>query len=339
MRLYRPIYYVMSGCRLLNDEGRTLSQDELMKLWGLYNMMVGSTLSTFILRGESDENLRSQFGTDTQNPTLLAKYFFMVGEKGRMCWNNKEFLNPDDVSVENFSKICIALYRYINEGRRGNTSRSFKMRDFYDRNTEFCRDLENTDEIVAKYVKLKTKVRSIVNLYYLAIAHTINSYGYKKASSFVSATTNAEVAQEFTDDVCIYGWVPKEFVGVRCSQYKTIDYVVTECEAEVKKTGMPYCESPVYPDQKEVALRCGFLPHFIIGFKISNSFYVNPAVFSSMDKLQERRSFKELCQYKSRLLRMGLEVDQTNFEEFCRLTNYKRYYTYDGVKYEVHCLC
>lgn len=338
MRLYSPIYFVLSGCRLLNDEGEALSQDELMKLWGLYNMMVGSTLSTFILRGESDENLRSQFGTDTESPRLLAKYLFMVGEKGRMCWTDKEFLDPDDVSEENFRKICRAFYRYIDEGCRGNSGRSFKMRDFHDRNTDFCRALENTDEIVAKYVLLKKKVRRTVNLYYLSIAHTINSYGYKKASSFVSATTNVDVAQEFTDDVCIYGWVPKEPVGISRSQYKTIDFVVTENEGIVKQTGLPYCESPVYPEQKEVALRCGFLPHFIIGFKVKNNFYVNPAVFSSMDKLQEKRTFKELCQYKSRLLNYGLEVDQTNFEEFCRLTKFKRYYTYDGVKYEVHCL-
>ena len=338
MRLYSPLYFILSRCRLLNDEAETLSQEELMKLWGLYNMMVGSTLSTFILRGESDENLRSQFGTDTQNPTMLAKYLFMVGVKGRMCWNNKEFLNPDNNTPENFRKICIALKRYINEGCRSKTGRSFKMRDFYDRNTEFCRALDDIDEIVTKYAKLKSKVRRAVNLYYLAIAHTINSYGYKKASSFVSATTDADVAQEFTDDICIYGWVPKEPAGVSRREYRTIDYVVTEKEALVKQTGMPYCEAPVYPEQREISLRCGFLPHFIIGFKVKNNFYVNPAVFSSMDKLQEKRTFKELIQYKSRLLRCGLEVDQTNFEEFCRLTKFMRYYTYDGAKYEVYCL-
>lgn len=338
MRLYRPLYFVMTGCKLLNDEGIVLMQDELLKLWDFYQMMVGSTLSTIILRGESDENLRSQFNTDTQNPTLLAKYLFMVGEKGRMCWNDKEFLNPDDNTSENFRKICLALKRYIDEGCKGITGRSFKMRDFYDRNGDFCRALENTDEIVAKYSKLKSKERRGVNLYYLAIAHTINSYGYKKASCFVSATTNAEVAQEFTDDVCIYGWVPKEPAGVSRSQYRTIDYVVAENETVVKLSGMPYCESPVYPEQKEVALRCGFLPHFIIGFKIKNCFYVNPAVFLSMDIMQDKRSFKELCQYKSRLLRYGLEVDQSNFEEFCRLTKFKRYYTFDGEKYEIRCV-
>lgn len=323
---------------MLNDEGEALSQDELMKLWGLYNMMVGSTLSTFILRGESDENLRSQFGTDTENPRLLAKYLFMVGEKGRMCWTDKEFLDPDNVSEENFRKICKTLYRYIDEGCRGHSGRTFKMRDFYNRNTEFCRALENTDEIVAKYAKLNNKVRRAVNLYYLSIAHTINSYAYKKASAFVSATTSAKVATEFTDNICIYGWVPREHVGINSAQYRTIDYVITKCEPVAKRSGMPCCDTPVYPDQKEISLRCGFLPHFIIGFKVKNNFYVNPAVFSSMEKLQGMRSFKQLCNFKSCLLRYGLEIDQSNFEEFCRHTNFKRYYTYDGIKYEVHCL-
>lgn len=59
------------------------------------------------------------------------------------------------------------------------------MRDFYDRNIDFCSTLKNTDDIEAKYAKLKSKERRAVNLFYLAIAHTINSYGYKKASSFV----------------------------------------------------------------------------------------------------------------------------------------------------------
>lgn len=169
MRLYRPLYFVMTGCKLLNDEGIALSQDELLKLWDFYQMMVGSTLSTLILRGDSDENLRSQFDTDTQNPTLLAKYIFMVGEKGRMCWNNKEFLDPDDVTPENFRKICLALTRFITEGRRGHTGRSEMMRDFYERNKQFCEALENADGIIDRYANLRPRDRRLVNLYYLSM--------------------------------------------------------------------------------------------------------------------------------------------------------------------------
>ena len=38
--------------------------------------------------------------------------------------------------LTNFRKICKALKRYINEGCRGNTGRSFIMRYFHDRNKE-----------------------------------------------------------------------------------------------------------------------------------------------------------------------------------------------------------
>ena len=80
MRFYRPIHFIMSGCNLLNDEGGALSQDELMKLCGLYNMMAGSPLSTFILRGESDDNLRSQYGTTGEFATYCVSTNF-IGRK------------------------------------------------------------------------------------------------------------------------------------------------------------------------------------------------------------------------------------------------------------------
>ena len=333
MKCNRPLYFVLTECHLMDDNGQLLVQEDLLKIWELYNLMVGSTLSTFILRGESNENLISQFGADANDPVLLAKYLFMAGEKGRICWSEKEYLDPDDVSSENFKKVCGTLARYIREGCRGNGGRADKMRDFVARNGAFCQAIENADKLVAKYDKLSKRKRHTLNLYYLSIAHTINSLAYKKASGFVSATTKGAVADDFTGDVCIYGWVPKE-TGFN----RTIDYVISENTEAVKNMGMPYCDTPVYPEQKEISLRCGFLPHFIIGFKVRNNFYVNPAVFTSIDKMREKRTFKKLSQYRSDLLRYGLNVDQTNFEEFCRMTHFKRFYTFDGVKYEIHSL-
>jgi hypothetical protein len=94
----------------------------------------------------------------------------------------------------------------------------------------------------------------------------------------------------------------------------------------------------VYPEQKEIALRCGILPHFIIGFKAGRNFYVNPAIFRSMDNMEKLDTFRKLCTFKRSIICNGLEVDQTNFEEFCRKTNFKRFYTFDGNEYEIHCL-
>ena len=69
-----------------------------------------------------------------------------------------------------------------------------------------------------------------------------------------------------------------------------------------------------------------------------SKFYVNPAISRSMERMGALRSFKELNEYKRRLIMYGLDVDQSNFEDFCRMTNFKRYYTFDGEKYEIYCL-
>ena len=120
------------------------------------------------------------------------------------------------------------------------------------------------------------------------------------------------------------------------NQIKPIEYVLTTSKSDIKQFGFPCCDTPVYPEQKEVSLRCGILPHFIIGFQAGCHFYVNPAIFSTMNKLEEIDSFQELCTFKKHLLLYGLDIDQSDFKEFCRKTNFKRYYTYDEGKYHLH---
>lgn len=330
-----PIYFALSNSILVKDNGEVLTQKELLKLWGFLNLLIGSRYSTFIMRGESNENLIAQYGFDTESPELLAQCIFMAGEKGRICWNAKMYLDPDNTSPANFDSICKALKKDIKEGCKGNSNRTHMMQDFYSRNQKFCNAFESIDKLVHIYKQLPINDRKRVNLYYLSITHTINSHKYKRASSFVSTTTNSRVADQFTNDTTVYGWVPRIQVQKR---KKSIEYVITQNCSRVKQLGLPYCETPVYPEQKEIALRCGILPHFIIGFKVGPYLYVNPAIFRSMDKMEELDTFRKLCAFKRNIICNGLEVDQTNFEEFCRKTNFKRYYTYDGYEYEIHCL-
>lgn len=336
MSSFIPIYNALHWRKLKNHDDEDLPQEDVLKLWGFYNMMKWTRGCSFVMRGESNGNLMDQFGTDASNPALLAKYLFMTGEKGRICWENRKYLDPDDTRKENFEAICNALARYIREGCRGESGRAKMMRDFNNRNEAFCGAFKNIDDIVSRYEPLKEKDKRRANLYYLAIAHTINSCEYRKSSSMVSTTKDRSVAEKFTADVCIYGWVPR--VAISHARMKTIDVVDTKEITFLKRKGLPYFESPVYPDQKEVVLRCGFLPHFIIGFMVGSRFYVNPAISRSIDRMQEMRSFQELNEFKNQLIMYGLDVDQRNFEEFCRMTNFKRYYTFDREKYEIHIL-
>ena len=265
-------------------------------------MLNGSRYSTFILRGESNENLRGQYNFDANTPDLLSQCMFMTGEKGRMCWNEKTFLNPDDVSSENFKLICDLLYGLITEGlERGGNNRVQKMKDFELRNQDFCNAFREVKNIIYLYKKLSVRDRRKVNIYYLSIAHTINSYRYKKVSSFVSVTTDFKTANQFAQDVIIYGWVPQNIIYRNTlSIFSSIEYVITDNKSSIKQLGLPYCAMPVYPDQKEISLRCGLLPHFIIGFKIDKKFYVNPAIFVTMNKMEEMNSFRTLCSFRKK---------------------------------------
>lgn len=333
-----PLYFALTNSKILTDNGVALSQIELMKFWNFVNMLIGSRYSTIIMRGESDSNLQYQYNFDTKTPELLAKCIFMVGEKGRICWSVKNFINPDDTSNENFRLICEMLNQSIKEGlNKGNENRKQKIQDFYSRNRRFCEAFDGIDSLIGIYEKLKLDDRKKVNLYYLSLLHSINGYKYKKASSFVSSTTNPEIANQFTSDATIYGWLPRRRSQNRMGETsQLIQYIITENKSIVKEFNLPFCDTPVYPEQKEISLRCGILPHFIIGFKVSEKFYVNPAIFNSMDKMYDVSSFRKLCAFKRDLMFDGLDVDQTNFEEFCRTTNFKRYFTYDGYKYELY---
>lgn len=340
MNKYESLYFALSNSQIVNSNGETLSQDELLMLWNFINLLIGSRYSTFIFRGESNENLIKQYNWDTNVPDLLAQCIFMTGEKGRMCWNQKKILDPENTSSDNFQSICKMINNCIERGcTKGNVNRRQKILDFVQRNQRFCDAFKNIEQLVHTYNKLTEDDRKIVNLYYLSILHTINSYKYQEASNFVSTTTDHRVAKQFTDDATIYGWVPKAtFSGIVQNQPKTIEYFINKNTSAIKKLCLPFCNTPVYPDQKEILLRCGILPHFIIGFKTSKRFYVNPAIYSSMSKMNEINSFRKLCSFKKKLILWGLDVDQSNFEEFCYQTNFKRFYTYDGYKYELHSL-
>lgn len=330
------LFYALSNKRLFNGSGVKLTQLELLKFWEFYNLFVGSTFSRLIMRGESDENLAQQFYADTKNPVALAGCLFMTGEKARYCWNNNKFVDPDDASTDNFNSICESLYHAIHDGACGKSKRAERIRAFCLNNAEFCKALKNISGIVKVYEGLSVSDRQAANLHYLSIIHTINSLEHNRVSGFISTTTDAQVADEFSEDCIIYGWVPKPPRVAAARRFRTIDIVEARNRKTLKQLGLPFPNTPVYPKQNEISIRCGLLPHFIIGFTAGRGFYVNPAVFLAMDKMHELTTFRALSSYKRDLQLGGLEVNQEGFEDFLRQTNFRRYFTFDGDEYRLH---
>ncbi len=336
MSYFENLFFTLSNKRLINSTGVRLTQEELLKLWEFYNLFMGSVYSKLVMRGESDENLARQFNVDTRNPVALAGCLFMTGEKARNCWNNNIFVDPDDTSTENFKRICESLYHLINDGARGKSKRAERIRAYCLENAEFCKAFENIPEITKVYKDLNDFDKQKVNLHYLSIIHTINSLEHQRVSGFISTTTDSQVAGHFAGGCIIYGWVPKLPGESITRRSRSIDLVDSRNSNMLKQLGLPYPVTPVYPEQNEVSIRCGLLPHFIIGFTAGRDFYVNPAIFPAMDKMHELTTFRDLSNYKRELQLGGLEVNQEGFEDFIRQTNYRRYFTFDGDEYNLH---
>ena len=108
--------------------------------------------------------------------------------------------------------------------------------------------------------------------YYLSILHTIGKSGNDK-SYFLSSSTNYLVANKFQgNNVIIYGWLPRKGIKSRIIKYNDIE---TNSQY-VKSLNLPTYQFPIDPEQCEICIKCGLLPHFIIGFQHDNRFYINP---------------------------------------------------------------
>ena len=150
--------------------------------------------------------------------------------------------------------------------------------------------------------------------YYLSILHTIGKSANGK-SFFLSASKNYMVADEFkgANSIIIYGWLPQK--GINNHIIKYID--VEKSSSFVKKIGLPTCNVPIYPEQREICIKCGLLPNYIIGFQHDNKFYINPNILKT--------------QWHDNIVYDGLDIDQKNFNDLLTKSKYSQSFIYyDG---------
>lgn len=220
----------------------------------------------------------------------------------------------------------------LESASKGSPGRRERMNNFISHNSDFANAfISRGDSLLNKYERLSSEDKKAVNMYYLALVHTINPYAYKKQSNFVSASKNIEVAEQFESSLMILAWMPKRSFQPFVASGRTTEFV-TVC----KSVGLPYAGTPVYPEQAEITVRYGLLPHFIIGVKINKDFYINPALFETMELFSQCRTLKQLRQLRQDVIMHGLKVNQDRFLHYCTLTNYRRYFTYDGTQYHLH---
>ena len=61
MSSFIPIYNALHWRKLKNHDDEDLPQEDVLKLWGFYNMMKWTRGCSFVMRGESNGNLVSLY--------------------------------------------------------------------------------------------------------------------------------------------------------------------------------------------------------------------------------------------------------------------------------------
>lgn len=223
-----------------NIDCQDVTSAQIYSLWSFLNMLTPYRGKTLIARGESDENLRNHYCADTTQLPMLLDFMFTIGEKCRQCFSDNMYIDPDDTSCHNFSEICYLLRNALVSAGKGSSGRIKIMNDFISKNWEFADAFLSKERILTeKYKRLDSERRKLVNMYYLAILHTINSSEYKYRSNYLSTSRKLEVAERFECSLLIIGWMPRRSSLAYVASRDTGDFV-TVCES----VGLPFAKPP-----------------------------------------------------------------------------------------------
>lgn len=294
----------------VNDQ--SASQKEQQQFFSFIKSLKSSKRVRFVFRGNS--NIIKYYDTDVDNIPLLSHCIFCIGDKG--CY----FLQK---KLIDFKEIFPVIWNKFNDKVCKLNFRSEQTKQhvlhFLKCNPEIQQYFSNEQnrksfECISD---LPIEDRKKVADYYLSILHTIGKSANGK-SFFLSASKNYMVADEFkgTNSIIIYGWLPKK--GINNHIIKYID--VEKYSSFVKKIGLPTCNVPIYPEQREICIKCGLLPNYIIGFQHDNKFYINPNILKT--------------QWHDNIVYDGLDIDQKKFNDLLTKSKYSQSFIYyDGDYY------
>lgn len=297
---------------------RSLSGEEKVLFNSFIDQFVSAPNRRIIYRG--DNNLRKQYNIDITSSDLLAEYIFLVGMKGKY-FLHKEYKfelmdTEDDIFIHIFNhihdKICNCSY----DNPRTREKITYFLKD-NPKIQEFFSTKANINQFQKIIQSISPEKKAAVKDYYFSLFHTINSSG----SYFLSSSTSMDIANKFcSDGIVLIGWLPSKDLKNKTIEYNEI-YKINE---EISRIKLPTYTKPVYPEQQEICLKCGMLPHYIIGFIASSAFIINPAILKDMKSSD--------CSISDIIIN-GLNIDQRDFFKRLKETNYCHAYVFDNGQY------
>ena len=289
-----------------------MTQEELIR----YNCFLLTQLDLMrrkeiraLYRGDSLKNLCEKLNVDYNNGASNVKdileRLFMVGEKAIRYYTDNETFRIEDANNFVFDKI-MGYFKSSLKAKNTNTIY------FFERNKtlrNFFSDTNNKRIFLETIDRADKNERLSIRNYYLTLLHQLAAINYKRKSHFVSTSNDYKIAERFANHssdghrIILHCWQP-----------------IKRERSVIKKYKLPSYSLGPYDYQKEFSVLGGILPHYISGLEIksSNDFYPNPNIFK-----QEITNDTFLN---------GLDIDQRNFHNIIRLTNYKTVLKTDGLE-------
>lgn len=274
-----------------------LTQLDLMRLREIRTLYRGDSLKNLC------EKLNVEYNNGNPNVKDIIDRLFMVGEKAVRYYTDNENFRIEDVDEYVFNKIM----EYFKSSLKAKNTNTIY---FFERNktlNEFFSDKNNKEIFLEIIRNADRNERMFIRNYYLTLLHQLAAINYKRKSHFVSTSKDYKIAEKFANynsdghTIILHCWQP-----------------IKKERQTIKKYNLPSYSFGPYDYQKEFSVLGGILPHYISGLEIkaSNDFYPNPNIFRQ--------------EITNETFLNGLEIDQRNFQNIIRMTNYKTALETDG---------
>lgn len=255
------------------------------------------------------------FQTEITDIPNYARKMYMLGEKSYCYESNaeKSLFCIDDLSSELFGYIFNRLKVLCENKFDPNGGTHSTVCSFLDNNPEiknFFLAENHKKEFISQINKQSNKDKIHIKDYYISLIHTIGK-SFSRNSYMISTSTDFYVAQDFKNDSVIVTWIPFKERHRQFIKFNDVNKV----DSLIKKIGLPYYDISPYKNQKEICIKGGLLPHYIIGYtiEIEKSFIVNPHLLEQISS-----SFKI-----EDIIENGINIDQREFIKELNQTKYK----------------
>lgn len=285
------------------DINQTILSDSERIVFDCFIDLIKETSSTFVYRGE---HRVGKIYCSNNIDELLHK-IFLIGCKGEHFWKQRSKYITKTICKKTFEQLFNDLSYILNRNDIKSVRTKEHLLQFRENNKSFCLYFSNStnrQDMWNKVKKLKQNERQKLLNYYLAILHGIGRIALPE-SPMISTSQKLHVAKKYQKDGVIFvSWINK-------GKQLVPEYDINSDFSFAKMLKLPICYPSVFPEDSEICISYGLLPHKILGVIYKDYFYVNPNLFSPKRTLEES-------------IKMGFYIDQTNFSEELKLTNFKR---------------